>query len=95
MSLLGTVIRTGLVKLLDYEKEFICNQCKTVFSVEVRRQMFSYQLSGYLRLSVIVQCGKSRKASDLFDIKVIFYHCLCFFDFITFLSCAASGLNND
>lgn len=34
LSVSGTVIRTGQVKMLDLEKEFFCNQCKCIFSVE-------------------------------------------------------------
>lgn len=32
---LGTVIRIGMVKMLEYEREFICDECKHVFTVQV------------------------------------------------------------
>ncbi|XP_070543644.1 uncharacterized protein [Ptychodera flava] len=34
LSITGTVIRTSTVKLLEFEKEFICNKCKHVFTVQ-------------------------------------------------------------
>ncbi len=33
----GTVIRTTTVKLLEYEKDFLCNKCRKIFAVEVRQ----------------------------------------------------------
>ena len=30
----GTVIRATTIKLLDCEKEFVCNQCRQTFTVE-------------------------------------------------------------
>ncbi|XP_077994349.1 uncharacterized protein LOC144448073 [Glandiceps talaboti] len=34
LSITGTVIRTTSVKLLEFEKEFICGKCKHVFTVQ-------------------------------------------------------------
>ena len=34
-SFTGTVIRTTLVKMLEFEKDFMCARCKHVFSVQV------------------------------------------------------------
>ncbi|KAI0217790.1 DNA helicase MCM9 [Lamellibrachia satsuma] len=34
LSVTGTVIRATTIKLLDCEKEFVCNQCRHVFTVE-------------------------------------------------------------
>ena len=37
LSVSATVIRTSQVKVLEYEKQFMCNQCKHVFNVQVKR----------------------------------------------------------
>lgn len=34
ISVSGTVIRTGSVKLLEYEKEFMCKKCRHKFKVQ-------------------------------------------------------------
>ncbi|XP_028364199.1 DNA helicase MCM9 isoform X1 [Phyllostomus discolor] len=34
LSVTGTVIRTSLVKILEFEREYICNKCKHVFMVK-------------------------------------------------------------
>ena len=31
----GTVIRCSIAKLLEYERQFMCNKCRHVFTVEV------------------------------------------------------------
>ena len=51
---IGTVIRSTTVKMLEFEKEFMCNQCKKIFTVEV--QILFYDSVGVynIRLSVIV-----------------------------------------
>ncbi|XP_036901750.1 DNA helicase MCM9 isoform X1 [Sturnira hondurensis] len=33
LSVTGTVIRTSLVKILEFEREYMCNKCKHVFTV--------------------------------------------------------------
>ncbi|XP_078251276.1 DNA helicase MCM9-like [Rhinoraja longicauda] len=33
LSIVGTVIRTGMVKVLEYEHEYMCNKCRHVFTV--------------------------------------------------------------
>ncbi|PIK48566.1 putative DNA helicase MCM9 [Apostichopus japonicus] len=40
LSLSGTVIRTGMVKMLEYEKEFICSRCRHIFSVQASFERF-------------------------------------------------------
>lgn len=34
LSVTGTVIRTSLVKVLEYERDYMCNKCKHVFVVQ-------------------------------------------------------------
>lgn len=34
LSVTGTVIRTSLVKILEFEREYMCNKCKHVFVVK-------------------------------------------------------------
>lgn len=34
LSVTGTVIRTSLVKVLEFEREYMCNKCKHVFVVK-------------------------------------------------------------
>lgn len=34
LSVTGTVIRTSLVKILEFERDYICNKCKHVFVVK-------------------------------------------------------------
>ena len=34
MTFLGTVIRTGAVKLLETEREYVCSRCKQSFTME-------------------------------------------------------------
>ncbi|CAO2628103.1 DNA helicase MCM9 [Lemmus lemmus] len=34
LSVTGTVIRTSLVKVLEYERDYMCNKCKHVFAVQ-------------------------------------------------------------
>uniref|UniRef100_UPI00398EB161 DNA helicase MCM9 isoform X2 n=1 Tax=Pristiophorus japonicus TaxID=55135 RepID=UPI00398EB161 len=33
LSVIGTVIRTGMVKVLEFEHEYMCNKCRHVFTV--------------------------------------------------------------
>ncbi|XP_078398313.1 DNA helicase MCM9 isoform X1 [Cetorhinus maximus] len=33
LSIVGTVIRTGMVKVLDFEHEYMCNKCRHIFTV--------------------------------------------------------------
>lgn len=33
LSIVGTVIRTGMVKVLEFEHEYMCNKCRHVFTV--------------------------------------------------------------
>ncbi|XP_013414481.1 DNA helicase MCM9 [Lingula anatina] len=40
LSVSGTVIRTSTVKLLEYEKEYMCTKCKHVFTVEADLEQF-------------------------------------------------------
>ena len=35
LSITGTVIRTTTIKMLEYERDFMCSQCKNIFSVQV------------------------------------------------------------
>ena len=37
---LGTVIRVSTVKLLEYEREYICCRCKQVFGVKADFEQF-------------------------------------------------------
>lgn len=34
LSVTGTVIRTSLVKILEFERDYMCNKCKHVFVVQ-------------------------------------------------------------
>lgn len=34
LSVTGTVIRTSLVKILEFERDYMCNKCKHVFAVK-------------------------------------------------------------
>ncbi|KAK3103220.1 hypothetical protein FSP39_017519 [Pinctada imbricata] len=34
LSIIGTVIRTTVVRMLEYEREYICTKCRNVFSVQ-------------------------------------------------------------
>lgn len=34
LSVTGTVIRTSLVKVLEFERDYMCNKCKYVFTVK-------------------------------------------------------------
>ncbi|NXN96030.1 MCM9 helicase, partial [Rhinopomastus cyanomelas] len=34
LSVTGTVVRTGLVKVLEFERSYICNKCKHVFAIK-------------------------------------------------------------
>ncbi|XP_046559638.1 LOW QUALITY PROTEIN: DNA helicase MCM9-like [Haliotis rubra] len=40
LSVTGTVIRATVVRILEYEKEFICTKCRTVFSVKADFEQF-------------------------------------------------------
>ncbi|XP_063969321.1 DNA helicase MCM9-like isoform X1 [Lytechinus pictus] len=40
LSISGTVIRTTLVKMLEFEKDFLCSKCKHVFSVEANIERY-------------------------------------------------------
>ncbi|XP_078069830.1 DNA helicase MCM9 [Mustelus asterias] len=33
LSIIGTVIRTGMVKVLEFEHEYMCNKCRHIFTV--------------------------------------------------------------
>ncbi|VDI71352.1 DNA helicase MCM9 [Mytilus galloprovincialis] len=35
LSITGTVIRTTVMKMLEYEKDYICAKCRSIFTVEV------------------------------------------------------------
>ncbi|XP_067655195.1 DNA helicase MCM9-like [Haliotis asinina] len=40
LSVTGTVIRATVVRILEYEKEFICTKCRTVFNVKADFEQF-------------------------------------------------------
>ncbi|XP_071956636.1 DNA helicase MCM9-like [Antedon mediterranea] len=40
VSVSGTVIRGGSIKLLEFEKDFMCSRCKTVFTVQADFEQF-------------------------------------------------------
>ncbi|KAM4695014.1 DNA helicase MCM9 [Discoglossus pictus] len=40
LSVTGTVIRTSLVKVLEYEQDFMCNKCKHVITVKADFEQF-------------------------------------------------------
>lgn len=41
LSVTGTVIRTSLVKVLEFERNYICNKCKHVFVVKADFEQYS------------------------------------------------------
>ncbi|XP_033127245.1 DNA helicase MCM9-like isoform X3 [Anneissia japonica] len=40
VSISGTVIRGGAIKLLEFEKDFMCSRCRTVFTVQADFEQF-------------------------------------------------------
>uniref|UniRef100_A0A672Q960 DNA helicase MCM9 n=1 Tax=Sinocyclocheilus grahami TaxID=75366 RepID=A0A672Q960_SINGR len=40
LSVTGTVIRTSVTKVLEYEKDYMCNKCRHVFSVQASFEQF-------------------------------------------------------
>ncbi|KAM5325570.1 DNA helicase MCM9 isoform 2-T2 [Glossophaga mutica] len=40
LSVTGTVIRTSLVKILEFEREYMCNKCKHVFTVKADFELY-------------------------------------------------------
>ncbi|XP_063400645.1 DNA helicase MCM9-like [Mytilus trossulus] len=40
LSITGTVIRTTVMKMLEYEKEYICAKCRSIFTVEADIEQF-------------------------------------------------------
>ncbi|KAJ8023964.1 DNA helicase MCM9 [Holothuria leucospilota] len=40
LSISGTVIRAGMVKMLEFEKEFMCSRCRHVFNVQASFERF-------------------------------------------------------
>ncbi|XP_054425857.1 DNA helicase MCM9 isoform X2 [Pteronotus mesoamericanus] len=40
LSVTGTVIRTSLVKILEFEREYMCNKCKHVFTVKADLEQY-------------------------------------------------------
>ncbi|XP_052064164.1 DNA helicase MCM9-like [Mytilus californianus] len=40
LSITGTVIRTTIMKMLEYEKEYICAKCRSIFTVEADIEQF-------------------------------------------------------
>lgn len=40
LSVTGTVIRTSLVKILEFEREYMCNKCKHVFTVKADSERY-------------------------------------------------------
>lgn len=53
----GTVIRTGAVKLLEYEQELMCSKCKNVFSVKA-------DISQYYKLPTPGRCPLKRNCNS-------------------------------
>ncbi|XP_066532818.1 DNA helicase MCM9 isoform X2 [Hoplias malabaricus] len=40
LSVTGTVIRTSVTKVLEYERDYMCNKCRNVFSVQADFEQF-------------------------------------------------------
>lgn len=40
LSVTGTVIRTSVTKVLEYERDYMCNKCRHVFSVQAAFEQF-------------------------------------------------------
>lgn len=40
LSVTGTVIRTSVTKVLEYERDYMCNKCRHVFSVQASFEQF-------------------------------------------------------
>lgn len=40
LSVTGTVIRTSNTKVLEFERDYMCNQCKYVFAVQADLEQF-------------------------------------------------------
>ena len=61
MIFLGTVIRTGAVKLLETEREYVCSRCKQSFTMEADFEQY-YAIPKPVRLGtsyvVINRCTK-------------------------------------
>ena len=57
LTILGTVIRTAAVKLLETEREYICSRCKQSFSVEADFEQY-YAIPKPARLVInVINCG--------------------------------------
>lgn len=41
VSVSGTVIRTGAIKMLEYEREFVCTRCKHKFIVQADMEQYN------------------------------------------------------
>jgi DNA helicase MCM9 len=41
VAISGTVIRTGMLKMLQTSKQFICQKCKNTFTVQYSREQYN------------------------------------------------------
>ena len=62
---LGTVIRVSTVKLLEYEREYICCRCKQVFGVKADFEQF-YSIPKPTKCPSSKECN-SNKFNSLSD----------------------------
>ena len=93
MRLLGTVIRTSLVKVLDYEKDFICNQCKTVFSIQVHQYQLLINIMFQAAAWQSVPSARQHPSyGDFLEVKTEYYQNCSVLDCVTQCSQSAAHL---
>ena len=71
----GTVIRTTVVRMLEYEKEFICTKCRNIFTEKVKCLSRKNAHARYRDFSEAVKIEKNIKKNQLKKKKE---RCSCF-----------------